>query len=457
MPVRLVTTALKRVWLVNPSKGDEQALPSASELEQDFHFALQVNSNYITGASPGRAWDDALWYVFGDFYQSLKLEARHIGKFAPEISDVVALWHIEPPVDHASALVKTAFERDAFLYPVWLLLNITPTVIADEQRHSWVADGNSWTAGIWVRHGREITVVFTSESGIPLDHQNLVAVLAKGQCEPRQVLRPMVFREGESLDPDAPESATRTAHLARAVWLYAGETTDDCTHDSIFENVDARTIDYSQTQVLPADSGGSHEKLYETSPNGHTIRLLKIEHAAEGHDLVARLTLVDLRDAPQDQIYALLGMPFSGNDPEQGALLKPNYSQDIRSVYTQAVQRILQQDEHLRVLSSIHHGAEIDISWPAWVPKWNKSYKAEPLALREEQGYYSNAGELFIPDDYTFSPDGERIYLNDIECATVTEVGNVMTKHEHGIAAMSREKDSKALMSILHTLSNEDN
>ncbi|KAK6066907.1 hypothetical protein SCUP234_11852 [Seiridium cupressi] len=160
---------------------------------------------------------------------------------------------------------------------------------------------------------------------------------------------------------------------------------------------------------------------------------------------------------PRDRIYALLGMPFSGNDPEQGTLLKPNYAQDIRSVYTQAVQRILRQDEHLRVLSSIHHGAEIDTSWPTWVPKWNKSYKAEPLALREEQGYYSNAGELFIPDDNTFSPDGERIYLNGIECATVTEVGNVMTKHKHGIAAMCREKDSKALMSILHTLSNEDN
>ncbi|KAK6065638.1 het domain protein [Seiridium cupressi] len=150
---------------------------------------------------------------------------------------------------------------------------------------------------------------------------------------------------------------------------------------------------------------------------------------------------------PRDRIYALLGMPFSGNDPEQGTLLKPNYAQDIRSVYTQAVQRILRQDEHLRVLSSIHHGAEIDTSWPTWVPKWNESYKAEPLALREEQGYYSNAGELFIPDDNTFSPDGERIYLNGIECATVTEVGNVMTKHKHGIAAMSREKDSKALIS----------
>ncbi|KAK6065637.1 hypothetical protein SCUP515_11079 [Seiridium cupressi] len=335
LPVRLVTTALKRLWLVNPSKGDEQALPSASELEQEFHFALQVNSNYIIGASPGRAWDDALWcrrtryrllqdaarpqdkdpppvlyawrsyisntyrHVFWDFYQSLKLEASHIGKFAPETSDVVALWHIEPPVDHASALVKTVFERDTFLYPVWLLLNVSLTVIVDEQRHSWVADGNPWTAGIWVRHGTEITVAFTSESGVPLGHRDLVAVLAKGQCEPRQVLKPMVSKDSESLNPDAPELATEAVHLARGVWLYAGDTTDECTHDSIFENGEAGTVDYSESQVLSADYGGSHEKLYETLPNGHTIRLLELEHAAKGHDLVMRLTLVDLRDAPR--------------------------------------------------------------------------------------------------------------------------------------------------------------
>lgn len=87
---------------------------------------------------------------------------------------------------------------------------------------------------------------------------------------------------------------------------------------------------------------------------------------------------------PRDRIYALLGMPFSGNllDDKDSvdledlleaisgiASVKPAYG--VRSVYIDATRRMLGQDGRLRPLSAVHHGAEADSSWPSWVPRWD--------------------------------------------------------------------------------------
>lgn len=61
---------------------------------------------------------------------------------------------------------------------------------------------------------------------------------------------------------------------------------------------------------------------------------------------------------PRDRIYALLGMPFAGNNPDTNPLPRPDYSKDLRAVYVQAARRILQQDKHLRLLSAVQHGAD---------------------------------------------------------------------------------------------------
>lgn len=126
----------------------------------------------------------------------------------------------------------------------------------------------------------------------------------------------------------------------------------------------------------------------------------------------------DSTDA-RDRIYALLGMPFAGNDPDANPLVTPDYGQDLRSVYTQAARRILEQDQHLRLLSAVQHGPDLDPSYPSWVPKWHEALPAEPLALRDEQGYYANGGELFIPS-VTDSDDPDALHLTGLLCTTVT-------------------------------------
>ncbi|KAK4100676.1 HET-domain-containing protein [Parathielavia hyrcaniae] len=151
----------------------------------------------------------------------------------------------------------------------------------------------------------------------------------------------------------------------------------------------------------------------------------------------------DSTDA-RDRIYALLGMPFAGNDPEGQPLLQPDYSRDVRSVYTQAARRILEQDRHLRVLSAVQHGADdIDPSYPSWVPRWDQPPSAEPLALRDEHGYYANGGELFRPSSpSTFTADDESLLtLTGLVCSTSPPNPNPTNLTTPLLTALNSETD----------------
>ena len=130
---------------------------------------------------------------------------------------------------------------------------------------------------------------------------------------------------------------------------------------------------------------------------------------------------------PRDRIFALLGMPFSGNDPEKGTLFTPDYTADVQSVYLSATKRMITQDGNLRLLSAVQHGLEVDTSCPSWVPKWDQSLPSEPLALRQEHGYYANAGELFFPKEDTFGEDGESLILTGLKVSGITEVSEPFT------------------------------
>lgn len=169
-------------------------------------------------------------------------------------------------------------------------------------------------------------------------------------------------------------------------------------------------------------------------------------------------TTVDRFDStdPRDRIYALLGMPFSGNDPDVGPLLMPDYRKTVRSVYVDAARCMLQQDGHLRLLSAVQHDQEIDVSYPSWVPQWNKPHRTEPLGLRAEQGYYANGGELFFPSEETFGSDGESLLVTGLECNTVVRVSEHITNSNLSLTSMSSDLDKKALSVILAHFNDEE-
>ena len=176
---------------------------------------------------------------------------------------------------------------------------------------------------------------------------------------------------------------------------------------------------------------------------------------------VGRFDATDQRD----RIYALLGMPFAGNNPEAELLLKPDYSQDLRSVYIQAAQRILEQDKHLRILSAVQHGEELDTTYPSWVPKWHEPFPAEPLGLRDEQGYYANGGELFCPSATTFTHnttttttttnDHHSLTLPGLLCGTLTSTSAPLTKPNLHLGALPPGPHRTALSTLFATLNAE--
>lgn len=157
----------------------------------------------------------------------------------------------------------------------------------------------------------------------------------------------------------------------------------------------------------------------------------------------------------RDRIFALLGMPFSGNDPEKEQLVTPDYTADVKSVYLDATKRMLSQDANLRLLSAVQHGLEIDSSSSSWVPKWDQSLSAEPLALRQEHGYYANAGELFFPGDDTFGADGQSLTLTGLKVTTVTDVTEPFTAGNISFSSLP-DKDRDAMLVILSYLNDPD-
>ena len=163
----------------------------------------------------------------------------------------------------------------------------------------------------------------------------------------------------------------------------------------------------------------------------------------------------DSTDA-RDRIYALLGMSFAGNNPDHRLLLQPDYTKDLRSVYTQAARCILEQDKHLRMLSAVQHTADgIDLSYPSWVPKWDQPFYAEPLALRDEQGYYANGGELFCPSAETFDSNGNSLKLSGLLCSTITEVSEELQKGNLRFQAIGKDSHREAMMAIFGQLNDE--
>ncbi|KAH6651000.1 heterokaryon incompatibility protein-domain-containing protein [Chaetomium tenue] len=161
----------------------------------------------------------------------------------------------------------------------------------------------------------------------------------------------------------------------------------------------------------------------------------------------------------RDRIYALLGMPFAGNNPEAELLIKPDYSRDLRSVYIQAAQRILEQDKHLRILSAVQHGDELDTTYPSWVPKWDEPLLAEPLGLRDEQGYYANGGELFCPTPTTVTPNTTTTHhsltLPGLLCGTLTSTSAPLQKGSLHLGALPPGPHRTALTTLFASLNSE--
>ncbi|KAB2571719.1 hypothetical protein DBV05_g9627 [Lasiodiplodia theobromae] len=112
--------------------------------------------------------------------------------------------------------------------------------------------------------------------------------------------------------------------------------------------------------------------------NAYLMYALSI--SSDKHDPVSFLHLLSLTrqfkvsDA-RDRIYALLGLPTTDSDPENGELyVDPDYTKTLPEVYETLARKTLLSSQGLRTLSTVQHGLEVEETLPSWVPQWDRLF-----------------------------------------------------------------------------------
>jgi hypothetical protein len=119
----------------------------------------------------------------------------------------------------------------------------------------------------------------------------------------------------------------------------------------------------------------------------------------------------------RDRIYAMLGMPNSDSDPDNGELfISPDYSLTTPQVYTAFARRVLAKERSLRIFSAVQHQPGAPISSPSWVPQWQPPL-VEPLV---PIGHIVNHMPTYaIPNQSIFTFDSELLILRGLTLDTI--------------------------------------
>ncbi len=235
--VMQVSTALRRLWLIDPNDlvvSNPEDESESRALEHVFPDAIRQLGDWIAQTPPNDCWDDDVWksqtnfplldppedpqaeiadsedgggplftpfrqqvyavydHIFWDVYHSLKGETEEeIGEFQPPSTTVMALGASEDEDDDTSHV----FPVDTFVYPVWIAPKTTLTLSVDGHETTLTPDGHTWTSAFWIRAGTTATITPLGESGERCS-RDVAAVLALGQCEER--LPPQSAHEGHT-------------------------------------------------------------------------------------------------------------------------------------------------------------------------------------------------------------------------------------------------------------------
>ena len=224
--VMQVSTALRRLWLIDPdglvASNPEDGSESRA-LEHVFPDVIRQLGDWIAQTPPNECWEDDVWksrtdfplldppegsqaeiadsedgggplftpfrqqvygvydHIFWDVYHSLKDETEEeIGQFQPPSTTIMVLGASDDEDDDTSHF----FPVDTFVYPVWIAPKTTLTFSVDGHEKTLTPDGHTWTSSLWLRAGTTATITPLGESGERCSRA-VAAVLALGQCEER--------------------------------------------------------------------------------------------------------------------------------------------------------------------------------------------------------------------------------------------------------------------------------
>ncbi|KAH7308390.1 heterokaryon incompatibility protein [Stachybotrys elegans] len=119
---------------------------------------------------------------------------------------------------------------------------------------------------------------------------------------------------------------------------------------------------------------------------------------------------------PQDRIFALLGL--TSNDDQLGALIKPNYQDDVNIIYTDLAVLLLRHN--LDALLFVQSGKRAGM--PSWVPDWTMSLKI-PYGYSKLTDAVFRAGGEHDGQNIRYRQDGNVLTLPGIHVDRITHVG----------------------------------
>jgi hypothetical protein len=112
--------------------------------------------------------------------------------------------------------------------------------------------------------------------------------------------------------------------------------------------------------------------MYRISQGVTELKPLRISFLA----LLTHTRQLESTDA-RDRIFGLLGIPTTDSDPASGNLfMMPDYFSSTLDIYLRFAEQVFRgrSGNPISLFRSVQHGDELDVSWPTWVPRWDRVY-----------------------------------------------------------------------------------
>lgn len=134
-----------------------------------------------------------------------------------------------------------------------------------------------------------------------------------------------------------------------------------------FSSIQTQALGELETKVLPLRD--EHESFQDQYGSEHCRLLQRYQHR-EAAD-------------PRDKVFALISMTYGLT---VGALIEPDYAQDVGSIYTTMCRRIIESGQSLEALAQIYVHDRKDL--PSWVSDW--SYTPDAFSTMLSEWNYSS-------------------------------------------------------------------
>jgi hypothetical protein len=140
---------------------------------------------------------------------------------------------------------------------------------------------------------------------------------------------------------------------------------------------------------------------------------------------------------PRDHVFALLGVPTTDAKPEEGhLLLQPDYELSLNMLDLKLARALLKTPSGLYMLAHVHHGAQLQLDYPSWVPRWQK---ASTEALNRDYGRFAYS----VTGYPGFTIENDVLHVDGACYSRVARIGPLMLRRSPGYGVSMTTSSTK--------------